>query len=116
MKFCPDCRQAYRDEIKTCPDCNVELVEKITEYQDLEFVELTDVDGPFKAELITDVLADNDIECYLYTDTVHIYPVPGEGIQYTVYVNKEKVDQAKALLEDIEKGEQMEPLPDDEST
>lgn len=116
MRFCPDCRQAYRDEIERCPECNLELVASLVDYKDIEFVELTDVDGPFQAELILDVMKDNDIECYLYTDTVHIYPVPGEGIQYTIFINKEKIEQAKSLLVDIEKGEQMEPLPGDEST
>lgn len=116
MKFCPECRNAFKDEIEKCPDCNVSLVEKLEEFENVEFVELCDVDGPFKANLIADVLEDNQIEYYLYTDVVHIYPIPGEGIQYTVYVNKEKLEQAKSLLEDIEKSEEMEPLPDDEST
>jgi len=116
MKFCPECRQAYKDDIQTCPDCKVELVEKLEEFSDIEFVDLTDVEGIFKANLIRDVLEDNDIECYLYSEPVHIFPVPGEGIQYTIYVNKEKAEQAKSLLDDIEKSEDMEPLPDDEST
>ncbi len=116
MKFCPDCRSAYKDEIEKCPDCGTALVEKLEEFENIEFAELCDVEGPFKANLIVDVLEDNDIECYLYSEPVHIYPIPGEGIQFTVYVNREKLEQAKSLLEDIEKSEEMEPLPDDEST
>ncbi|MGB9599392.1 MAG: putative signal transducing protein [Myxococcota bacterium] len=116
MKFCPECRMAYKDEIESCPDCNVPLVSGLEEFENIEFVELVDVEGPFKANLITDVLKDNQIECYLYSEPVHIYPIPGEGIQYTIYVNRDKLEQARSLLEDIEKGEEMEPLPDDEST
>lgn len=116
MKFCPDCRNAYKDEIEKCPDCGTPLVESLEGFEDIEFVELCDVEGPFKANLIIDVLEDNGIECYLYSDPVHIYPIPGEGIQFTVYVNKAKIEQAKSLLEDIEKSEEMEPLPDEEST
>jgi hypothetical protein len=116
MKFCPECRQAYKDEIKTCPECQVDLVDRLEEFSEIEFVELTDVEGIFKANLIKDVLEDNDIECYLYSEPVHIYPVPGEGIQYTIYVNRDKLEQARSLLEDVERSENMEPLPDDETT
>ncbi len=31
MPYCPKCRYEYRDEIKRCPDCDVNLVEELTE-------------------------------------------------------------------------------------
>ncbi|MCX7944830.1 MAG: DUF2007 domain-containing protein [Deltaproteobacteria bacterium] len=116
MKFCPECKNAFNEDIEKCPNCKEILVDKLDEHQDIEFVELCDIEDPFKANLIIDVLEDNNIESYLYSEPVHIYPIPGEGIQFTVYVNKEKIDHAKSLLEDIERSENMEPLPDDEST
>ncbi|GEM_PF-753518 len=116
MKFCTQCRQAYNDDVEICPQCNIPLADKSEEFKDIEFVELCDVDGPFKANLIMDVLEDNGIEGYLYSETVHIYPIPGEGIQFTIYVNKEKIEEANKLIEDVEKSEEMEPFPDDEST
>ncbi len=116
MKFCPECKQAFSDDIQQCPQCKIALSERPDEFKDIEFVELCDVEGPFKANLIIDVLEENGIECYLYSEPVHIYPIPGEGIQFTVYVNEKRLEQAKSLLEDIEKSEDMEPFPDDEST
>lgn len=116
MKYCPECKQVFGEEVERCPKCGGDLVLQTDKFRDIEFVELTDVEGPFKANLIMDVLEDNEIEAYLYSEPVHIYPIPGEGIQYTIYVNKEKVDQARSLIEDIEKMEEMEPFPDDETT
>ncbi len=116
MKFCPECRQAFKDEIERCSECDTALVDKIEEFADVEFEGLCKYNDPFKANLIIDVFKDNGIESYLYFEPVHIYPIPGEGIQFTVYVNKEKLEEAKKLLEDIEKTEDMEPLPDEETT
>lgn len=29
MPFCPECKYEYRPDIKTCPDCDVELVDSL---------------------------------------------------------------------------------------
>lgn len=37
MPYCPKCRYEYRDDIKDCPDCDIELVEELPpegEYKD----------------------------------------------------------------------------------
>lgn len=31
MPFCPECKYEYRPEIRTCPDCHVDLVDELPE-------------------------------------------------------------------------------------
>jgi hypothetical protein len=30
MPYCPECRDEFQDKVKVCPDCQVELVEKLS--------------------------------------------------------------------------------------
>ncbi len=38
MSWCPKCKNEYRAGITICPDCNEELLEELTEAQELDFV------------------------------------------------------------------------------
>lgn len=66
--YCPKCKWEYIDGIVICPDCNEKLVDQLTE----DFEEIIEVVHPVKvksvaneleAELIINLLHENNIPC-----------------------------------------------------
>jgi len=64
--FCPVCEAEYQRGVTHCPDDNSELVERLdtnTAHDDSEarFVVLHNVGSPAEAEMVNDILRQNDI-------------------------------------------------------
>ena len=65
--FCPVCESEYEAGITTCPDDNAELVGELTpdnsrfDHSEASFVALHNVGSPAEAEMVTDILRQNDI-------------------------------------------------------
>ena len=68
MPWCPKCRAEYRQDFKTCSDCNTDLVDELeqiekksdTEYDD-EAAYLTSVSNRIEAEMMEALLNSNGI-------------------------------------------------------
>ena len=67
MGFCPKCGYEYQEGVKTCPDCEIELVDRIPveEYRDIRFVPLPNLPGRVYAEMLKGVLDKKGIPCYI---------------------------------------------------
>ncbi len=67
MGFCPNCGYEYQDEVKTCPDCDIELVDQLPkeEHRDINFVPLPNLPGRVYAEMLKEVLDRKGIPCYI---------------------------------------------------
>lgn len=65
--FCPVCESEYESGIVRCPDDNAELVEQLTldntlhDHSEARFVPLHNVGSPAEAEMVYDILRQNNI-------------------------------------------------------
>lgn len=64
--FCPVCESEYEEGITRCPEHNVKLVERLAEetardHSEARFVPLHNIGSPAEAEMVNDILRQNDI-------------------------------------------------------
>jgi len=64
--FCPTCQSEYQPGITRCPDDDTELVESLVgadvpDDSEANFVTLHTLSSPAEAEMVTDILRQNDI-------------------------------------------------------
>ena len=65
--FCPVCESEYEPGITSCPDDGSELVERLTsentvqDHSEARFVPLHNIGSPAEAEMVNDILMQNDI-------------------------------------------------------
>ena len=65
--FCPVCESEYEAGVTSCPDDGSELVEQLTpentlrDHSEARFVPLHNIGSPAEAEMIVDILTQNDI-------------------------------------------------------
>jgi hypothetical protein len=75
MPFCPNCHCEYRLEFTRCSDCDIELVESLSEENyverdrgELELVLLASFPNLMEAQMIQELLEANGIESMLQSD------------------------------------------------
>jgi len=103
--FCPVCESEYQPGITKCPDDDAELVERLspesgaTDDSDAKFVVLHTLSSPVEAEMVTDLLRQNDIRSVVQSGGNDAFsPVfsavsPGAA----VLVDERDLDRAKEL-------------------
>ena len=72
MPFCPKCRSEYKIGVTSCPDCRVELIDRLTEPLSDEFLADDDVDSVLlyetgnymKAHFVVGALEEAGIPCW----------------------------------------------------
>jgi hypothetical protein len=107
MPYCPKCRAEYLEEVKTCPDCQLPLVEELPpkdepEYVDL--VELENVPDEVSGIMMKGILLNNGIDVVLQSDKVPWL----DGISNTwsksywgqLLVPREEFKKARKILDD----------------
>ena len=81
MPYCPLCRSEYRPEISRCRDCEVELVESLSEEPAAEepgdLMELASFPNVAEAKMIQELLEDNGIATDLRGDVDPIGVISG---------------------------------------
>jgi len=109
--FCPKCKGEYIKGIAFCPECRVDLVDElIVEHVEDKVMELIDpvevkfASDQIEAELVMNMLRNNDIQCFSkcreagdYIKIVAGYSTYGEDI----YVDKADYKNAMELLDQI---------------
>ncbi|HXG94337.1 MAG TPA: DUF2007 domain-containing protein [Blastocatellia bacterium] len=71
MPFCPNCEAEYREGIKVCPDCEVELVPELTpdnrvhDKSEGEPVPLQSFKTATEAEMVSQLLVQNGIRAFV---------------------------------------------------
>jgi hypothetical protein len=98
MPFCPNCKVEYRSGITLCADCQVNLVESLPQptpeeieaanlYRLDDLAVLAEFNNISEAEMIQELLAENQIETTLR----------GQGDQYSIFVGS--VEPVTLLVE-----------------
>jgi hypothetical protein len=115
--FCPVCESEYRSGITKCPDDGAELVEALsaeagaTDDSEAEFVTLHTLSSPAEAEMVNDILRQNDIRSVVQSGGNDAFsPVfsavsPGAA----VLVDERDLDRAKEIYASFF-GEDTSPL------
>jgi hypothetical protein len=105
--YCPKCKYEYKDEIKKCPDCGAELVEALPgpePVKEFDTTVLTRVNSEMDGLILIDLLEEAGIECFLrdFTNVMKV-SLGKDGAWGDIVVNKEKLAEAKKILEDFNK-------------
>jgi len=109
--YCPNCKAEYQKGITVCKDCNEVLVETqkkevdIEEITAMDAVKLISVDNTVNAELILNLLRNNEIPCYAkdngiggYMNIYMGYSIFGKDI----YVDSADYNRANEVLKVLE--------------
>ncbi|NOZ61923.1 MAG: hypothetical protein GXO74_09610 [Calditrichaeota bacterium] len=108
MPFCPKCGYEYFPEIKHCPDCDVDLVDKLPEESDFyeqNWVALRDLPGNVYAEMVKEVLDKENIPCFIKSDSISATLITSSasipGSSATIFVPEKFISKAKRILLDM---------------
>lgn len=101
--ICPKCKAEYRDGFTRCSDCDIELVDKLSEEKDVivgvDYIEYELVMSTFNTMDITivkSILEDNNIIYHINADSSFHQAGPSR-----VLVKKDQAEAAKEILKDV---------------
>ncbi len=124
MKYCPNCRAEYHDDVVECHDCRVPLVDELPEelpeeWEHIEPVVIHRAATVIDAELIVGTLRANDVRVFaagtgaeLYTEAGQIGQItgiPGPLNEIRIMVHPEDEERAREVLAGVD-----EQVPDPE--
>ena len=113
--FCPECRAEYRDEIESCPDCEVQLVAALPpEDPDADLVPVFETADVSLLPVVKSLLASAEIPCVVQgEEALSVLPVgrwgagisqSGRGLAATIRVEKGRARDAEELLRPLAEG------------
>jgi hypothetical protein len=110
--YCPNCRAEFREEIDTCPDCELALVPELPEVPDAgkdDLVVVMETADVSAIPVIKSVLASAGVPFLVQGDeALGVLPVGavglggissgGHGLSAAILVPREREEEARALL------------------
>ena len=112
--FCPECQAEYREGITKCPDCDVALIDQlpVVTHPDRHFVPVFESADPALLPLVESLLDLAEIPYMIQGREAHgLLPLGpantgvslgGKGLAATVHVDRERLSEAKELLEKLQ--------------
>jgi len=107
MPFCPKCKYEFESDIKKCPDCGTTLVPQLPEEHEVEvkWVLLKKLSSPVQAEMIKEILADNNIQSFIKSDLIHdtfaTHGTSMAGSYAKLYVAENKQKAAQRIVAQV---------------
>lgn len=104
MAFCPNCEAEYKEGITVCPDCNLELVAKLTPENKVhdtshgEPVALQTFTNSAEAEMVREVLDSNGIRSFVQGGDFAVIP-SSFSQEVVVMVDERDLDRAVEIYE-----------------
>ena len=113
MKYCPNCRAEYHDDVVECHDCRVPLVDELPEelpeeWQHIEPVVIHTAAAVIDAELIVGTLRANDVRAFAAGTGAETWTgagqigqmtrIPGPLNSIRIMVHPDDVEDARAIL------------------
>jgi hypothetical protein len=98
MPVCPNCRYEYKEGIKVCPDCGMQLVDVLNE---IEWVVVFTSDKVYEVEMMKAELESADITATVLSQKDSSFPVPGDLAIVKLLVPKEEAAAAINYINDI---------------
>jgi hypothetical protein len=102
--FCPVCESEYQPGITTCPDDNSKLVEKLTQANtahdgsEARFRLLHSFNSPAEAEMVEDLLKQNDIRSAVRSGSDTLSPLLSSGaLGAAILVDERDYDRAMEI-------------------
>jgi len=118
MPICPRCLTEYVAGVSRCRDCEAELVDSLPQSQreaetddQFELVELASFGTVSEAEMIQELLSNNNIETVLRGESDPI-GAPGGAEPIALLLERRNLDTARELYEAYYAGEVDEAAPD----
>ncbi|RMF62728.1 MAG: DUF2007 domain-containing protein [Calditrichaeota bacterium] len=106
MPFCPKCKYEFVEGMTSCPDCQVDLVEKLPEEEqpgsDFKWVVLHAFPGPVYAEMVKETLQRHDIPCLVkkdfFSSAYGAHGTSAGGLETVILVPEERREESEHLL------------------
>lgn len=124
--FCPECQAEYREGITRCVDCEVELVDRLPDvtHPDRDFVPVFESADPALLPLVESLLDLAEIPYMIQGREAHgLLPLGpantgvslgGKGLAATVHVDRDRLPEARELLEKLQPAADGDPTDDDD--
>ena len=109
--FCPECGDEKREEFTICPICNVPLVEELPSEPEPEYIELETVfTSVNQADILIakTLLESAEIQFFVKGEFLSIPYMGTLSVPVEIQVGKDDVEEARALLKDLEENESEE--------
>src|SRR5687767_8443958 len=105
MSFCPECGSEYKAGMTRCEECNRDLVDKLTpenmvhDHSAASMVVLRTFDNTAEAEMVKEVLEQNDLRVLLQGEgaTGTLFPTPATPVN--LLVDERDVERARELID-----------------
>jgi hypothetical protein len=120
MAFCPNCEAEYKTGITVCPDCDIDLVAKLTsenkvhDTSDGEPVQLQSFKTGAEAEMVREMLERNGIRSFVQGGDFAIIP-SSFSQEVVVMVDERDLEQAVEIYNAYFDADSTAPSTEDQS-
>ncbi len=107
MSYCPECRYEFEEDVKTCPDCKMELMagKPVEKPVDRKWVILEKMTSSVMADMLKEALEENEINCLEKSDMFHsafaMESTSIAGGTVEILVPADQLNKAKNILVQI---------------
>ncbi len=102
MSYCPSCKYQFEKDLKICPNCETELIEHLPEEHEVDekWILLKKYHSEVEANMIKEVMENNDISCLIRFDVLHDSLLVDSSTTL-LFVSESTIEKAKKILSEM---------------